>query len=66
MFTKDRLIELHSDTFKKTKEILIQKNNDYAGGQTSVDPFANFRSSEFFGVAPELGLMLRMSCGSCR
>jgi hypothetical protein len=60
MFTKERLIELHADTFKKTREILIQKNNDYSGGHASVDPFANFRSAEFFGVAPELGLMLRM------
>ena len=60
MFTKERLIELHADTFKKTREILVVKNNDYCGGQTSVDPFANFRSAEFFGVAPELGLMLRM------
>jgi hypothetical protein len=33
------------------------KNHDYSGA--SGDPFANFRGSEYLGINPVLGMMLR-------
>lgn len=44
----------------KMKDIHERKNAGYAGAE-SVDPWANFRLSEGFGVSPLLGCLVRMS-----
>ena len=55
---REQLLELHDDLCKAAKNIMIAKNQDYAGTQ---DPFANFRGSKAFGIEPELGIIVRIN-----
>lgn len=57
LMNRDALIQLHQETCAKCLDILKEKNQDYSGG--SGDPFANFRGSEFIGIKPELGILMR-------
>ena len=50
-----RIIEAHS-----ILEMTAQKNNDYTGGETNDNPFANFDASSEFGVHPLTGICVRM------
>jgi hypothetical protein len=52
------LLQMHRELCEKARRIMEAKNTDYAGGGDDI--FGNFRAAEFFGVAPEIGLMMRM------
>ena len=52
------LLEQHDDLCQAAKALMTRKNHDYTSG--SGDPFANFRGSSYLGIAPILGVMLRM------
>lgn len=54
--TREDLYKMHEETCKEALEIMKAKNQDYSTGD---DPFLNFRSATFFGVHPEIGLMMR-------
>jgi hypothetical protein len=41
-------------------EMTAHKNNDYTGGETNDNPFANFDGSTEFGVHPLTGICIRM------
>lgn len=45
-------------TFNKCLLIAKMKNSDYAGKET-LDPFKNFRGSEFVSVKPERAILVR-------
>ncbi len=54
---------LHADmeaTFKKCMETAKRKNADYAGSSGVVDPYKNFRGSEFVGVSPDRAILVRL------
>jgi hypothetical protein len=42
-------------------DVTHKKNNDYTGGKTASNPFANFDASVDFGIEPIVGVCLRMS-----
>lgn len=42
---------------KELLDLMEAKNHDYSGGE---DVFANFRTSEAYGVPPEIGIIMRM------
>jgi len=54
------LEKLHKETSKKCLDIMLKKNSDYTGGEKSTDIFANFRSSEYLGIHPVIGIMMRV------
>ena len=41
-------------------ELTAKKNADYTGGESCVNPFANFDQSTEFGVPPLTGICIRM------
>lgn len=53
-----QLLELHHSLCKEASDLMEKKNHDYTSG--SGDPFANFRGSEYLGIHPAVGVMLRM------
>jgi len=55
-----QLKEIHKKTTEKCLEIMLKKNSDYTGGKKSTDVFANFRSSEYLGIHPVIGIMMRV------
>lgn len=57
---RTELLQLHDDTCKAARSIMEMKNNDYAGGKGSEDPFANFKMASMIGIHPAVGLLLRM------
>jgi len=57
MMTRDELLELHQKLGVMGRDIMSMKNEDYAHGD---DPFANFRGSEFLGMDPRMGILLRV------
>jgi len=58
--TTEELLKLHKDTCETCRDIMRQKNNDYTGGKTSKDPFANFNAASVLGIDPVQGLLLRV------
>jgi hypothetical protein len=54
------LLQLHDDTCKSCRDIMLKKNNDYTGGKTATDIFANFNSSKILNIHPVQGLLLRV------
>jgi hypothetical protein len=58
--TTEELLELHEKTCETCRDIMRQKNNDYTGGKTSQDPFANFNAASVLGSDPVQGLLLRV------
>ena len=56
----NELLEIHEDTCSKCKSIMVKKNNDYTGGKTANDIFANFNSSKIIGLHPVKGLLIRV------
>ena len=56
----NELLEIHEDTCSKCKSIMVKKNNDYTGGKTDNDIFANFNSSKIIGLHPVKGLLIRV------
>ncbi len=58
--TTEELLELHEKTCETCRNIMRQKNNDYTGGKTSQDPFANFNAASVLGIDPVQGLLLRV------
>ena len=57
---KEQYLAFIETTLDEIQELIRQKNNDYTGGETDSDPFANFRQSADFGVDPLVGLAIRM------
>lgn len=55
--TPDQLLDLHNCLCGRARDIMVAKNHDYRGGTD--DPFANFRGSEFLGVDPIVGILMR-------
>ena len=60
-FDKDWWFNYQRQLCDEIIEITHQKNNDYTGGNSSSNPFANFDSSVDFGIHPVVGLCVRMS-----
>lgn len=58
--TTEELLKLHEKTCETCRDIMRQKNNDYTGGKTSKDPFANFNAASVLGIDPVQGLLLRV------
>lgn len=56
--TKQELFELHQEVSAKCLDTLKKKSADYTA--ISKDPFANFKGSEFLGVEPEIGVLIRI------
>lgn len=54
---RDLLLALHDEMCKTAKGIMVAKNQDYTAGAD--DPYANFRSSDFFEIHPVVGIMMR-------
>ncbi len=54
------LLKLHKETCDKCYGVMQKKNNDYSGGATSSDALANFKMSSSLGLAPVMGLLLRI------
>lgn len=59
MATKELLTRrvMHDFLCKAALETMEKKNADYSHGD---DPFKNFRHSAYFGVAPEIGILIRL------
>ena len=38
----NELLNIHEDTCNSCREVMVKKNNDYTGGKTAQDIFANF------------------------
>ena len=55
--TTQRAIEVQHEIINHAWSILEAKRKDYAGSE---DPFGNFRMSEFVGIPPWQGCMVRM------
>lgn len=53
------LQDLHVYLTQKALDIIVKKNIDYTNNNN--DPFANFKASQIFGVAPEIGILIRMT-----
>tara|TARA_R100001509_G_scaffold139154_1_gene93534 strand:- start:1472 stop:1933 length:462 start_codon:yes stop_codon:yes gene_type:complete len=58
--TSKELLQLHDDTCKSCRDIMLKKNNDYTGGKKATDIFANFNSSKILDIHPVQGLLLRV------
>ena len=58
--TIEDLLELHDQTCKSCRDIMLKKNNDYTGGKKATDIFANFNSSKILDIHPVQGLLLRV------
>jgi len=58
---KTEYLQFAEAELNRVLAIARQKNNDYTGGTTNHNPFANFEGSSDFGVPPITGLCIRMS-----
>ena len=56
----EELLNLHDQTCKKCRDIMIKKNSDYTGGSKATDIFANFNASMILNIHPVQGLLLRL------
>ena len=57
MITQERALEVQKEVMDHALSILGAKRKDYSG---DVAPFANFRMSEFVGIEPWRGCMVRL------
>ena len=55
--SNEEALDLQHDLFDRALVVMKMKRMDYSG---DVDPFANLRMSEFIGVEPWRGTMVRM------
>jgi hypothetical protein len=60
-FDKDWWFAFQKQITDHLLDVTHKKNNDYTGGETTSNPFANFDSSVDFGIEPVVGVCLRMS-----
>jgi hypothetical protein len=58
--TIEEVIKMLEETTDGLKTTLRQKSSDYTGGETSQDPFANFKATEVLGVDSVIGVMIRL------
>lgn len=56
--TRQDLIELHQELTSKARELMVRKNADYTGGG---GPFANFETSQMYGVHRVKGALIRLN-----
>ena len=59
-FDKDWWEHFRTMEIQGILELTAKKNNDYTGGETCENPFANFDQSTEFGVHPLTGICIRM------
>jgi hypothetical protein len=59
-YTKKWWEEFRRQEVEEILSLTADKNNDYTGGSSCDNPFANFDGSSEFGIDPLLGLSLRM------
>lgn len=65
--SRDELLKFFDESTAKMREILANKNHDYAGQQVVTDAFANFTRVEAMGIATtEVGFLTRMTDKLCR
>jgi hypothetical protein len=58
---RDRLLMFHEQICERGRDLMRQKNHDYAG-RSGNDPFANFRRTEQMGVCTtEQGFLVRLT-----
>ena len=60
IMTIEDVIDILEETTNGLKETLREKSSDYTGGESSKDPFANFRATEILDVDPVIGVMIRI------
>lgn len=53
-----QLLITYDSFLKEAREVLIEKNHDYAHDDN--DAFANFNGSSFVGIEPELAVLVRL------
>ena len=58
MTEAERLLTVADNLTAGAREIMLRKNHDYTSG--SGDPYANFRGAQFLGIAPAVGICLRI------
>lgn len=56
-FTRQDLVELHTQLCERGRELLKKKNQDYAGA-TQTNCFGNLQDSTIFSVQPEIGVLI--------
>lgn len=56
----EEVITMLEETTNDLKDTLRRKSSDYTGGETSQDPFANFKATEVLGVDSVIGVMIRL------
>lgn len=59
-YNKEWWFAFQAEQFRNICELTRKKNDDYTGGATTGNPFANFDESEEFGIDPLIGLSVRM------
>jgi hypothetical protein len=59
-FNKDWWEHFRTMEVQQILELTANKNNDYTGGQSCDNPFANFDKSTEFNVHPLVGVCVRM------
>lgn len=57
---KEWWFNFQAEKFREICKLTRKKNDDYTGGATTGNPFANFDEAEDFGIDPLLGLSVRM------
>ena len=58
--TTEKLLEYHLKLTTQAREIMKQKNHDYAGA-SGLDPFSNFKLSETLGIcSTEKSFLIRV------
>ena len=58
---REELLKFAEEFFGSCIGTMKKKNHDYTGAKDMVDPFANFRAVEAFGIETEKGFITRMS-----
>lgn len=58
---KDWWDKFRNDEVQSILKVTGNKNSDYTGGGSCVNPFANFDQSAEFGVDPLIGVNVRMA-----
>ncbi len=56
---RERLFALHKKLCSKGFRLMETKNQDYSGA--TGDPYANFEATQFLGISPIQGILMRMT-----
>lgn len=58
---REELVKFAEEFFGSCIGTMQKKNQDYTGAKDTIDPFANFRAVEAFGIETEKGFVTRMT-----